>query len=139
MVRPRIGVRATCWCISQKNQVGLEQMLKLLLNFLIFLMVNTFHGGGGHSIVTLSSNDQNSSLICICSILVALSSPLKVQNFKPTPLPTSINQLYKYKQMFSWMFLMPSLYIWYQLFRFQVSKLYVRYRQFAFVSSLWYL
>ena len=30
------------WRISQKNQYGFEQMLKLLMNLLIFLMGNTF-------------------------------------------------------------------------------------------------
>lgn len=29
-------------CISQKNQVGFEQMLELLMNLLIFQMVNTY-------------------------------------------------------------------------------------------------
>ena len=52
--KPRVCVLARSRCISQKNQVGFEQMLKLLMNLLIFPMVNTFSwegvegvGGGG--------------------------------------------------------------------------------------------
>ena len=39
---PRVGVLARSWCISLKNQAGFEQMLKILMNLLIFSMVNTF-------------------------------------------------------------------------------------------------
>ena len=55
--RPRVGVLARSWCISQKNQASFEQMFKLLMNLLIFPMVNTFSwegwGGGGGSIFLL--------------------------------------------------------------------------------------
>ena len=97
--RPRVGVLTRSWCISQKNKVGFEQMLKLLMNLLIFAMVNTIPWKGGQSIITLSPNDQNSSLVCTCSILVALSPPLNVQNVTPTPPPTSGNQLHKYHKI----------------------------------------
>ena len=91
--RPRVGVMARSCCISQKNQAGFEQMLKFLMNLLIFLMVNTF-SWKGNSMITLPPNEQNSSLVCTYLILVALSRPLYVQNFMPTPL-TSGNHLHK--------------------------------------------
>ena len=93
------------WCISQKNQVGFEQMLKFLMNLLIFPIVNTL--SWGHSTISLSPNDQNSSLVGTCSILVALSHQSNVQNFTSTPPPTSSNQFHKYQKMFSCIFLMP--------------------------------
>ena len=34
--------KASSQCISQWNQVGFKQILKLLMNLLIFLMMNTF-------------------------------------------------------------------------------------------------
>ena len=87
---------ARSWCNSQKNKVGFEQMLKLLMHLFIFLMVNIFSWGmAGHSVIALS-NDQNSSLVRTCSILVALFHPSNVQNFTSTSPPTSSNQLHKY-------------------------------------------
>ena len=89
--RPGVGVLARSWCNSQKNEVGFEQMLKLLMHLFLFLMVNIFSWGmAGHSIITLS-NDQNSSLVRTCSILVALFHPSNVQNFTSTSPPTSSN------------------------------------------------
>ena len=52
--------------------------------------------GDVHSIVTLSSNDQNSSFVHTCLILVAPSCPSNVPNFTTAPPPTSSNQLNKY-------------------------------------------
>ena len=43
---------------------------------------------------SLPPNEQNSSLVCTYLILVALSCPLNVQNFMPTPL-TFGNHLHK--------------------------------------------
>ena len=54
--------------------------------------------GEGHSIVTILSNDQNSSLVCTCSLLIALSCPSNVPNFTTTLPPTSSNQLHKYQK-----------------------------------------
>ena len=101
------------WRISQKNQYGFEQMLKLLMNLLIFLMGNTFScvcvcvcvcvcgggRGGGASNYMLSPNGQNFSLVRTCSILVVISLPLDIQNFTSTLPP-------------SWVFLISLLYIY---------------------------
>ena len=56
-----VGTLGTSCCNSHKNQVNLEQMLKILINLLIFLMLNTF--SWGHSIITLSKNIQTFSLV----------------------------------------------------------------------------
>ena len=75
----------TMWFISQRNQGVFEQMLKPLMNLFIFLMVITCHWGrrwgGEYSIIMLSPNDQNYSLVSTCLILVALSKTLK-RSFK---------------------------------------------------------
>ena len=65
-IRQRVGVLTRSWCISQKNQLGFEQILK----HLIFLMVNNFSWWQerGALIIMLSQNDQDSSFLCTCSI-----------------------------------------------------------------------
>ena len=45
--------------------------------------------------ISLSPNEQNSSLVRTCSILVTLSRPSNVQNFTSIPPSTSNNQLHK--------------------------------------------
>ena len=45
--------------------------------------------------ISLSPNEQNSSLVRTCSILVTLSRPSNVRNFTSIPPPTSNNQLHK--------------------------------------------
>ena len=75
--RPRVDVLARSCCIGRKNQVGFEQMLKLLMNLLIFWMVNIF-SWRGYSMIILPPNEQNSSLVRTYSILEALSRPLNV-------------------------------------------------------------
>ena len=45
--------------------------------------------------ITLSPNEQNSSLVRTCSVLVTLSRPSNVRNFTSIPPPTSNNQLHK--------------------------------------------
>ena len=75
--RPRVDVLDRSCCIGRKNQVGFEQMLKLLMNLLIFWMVNTF-SWRGYSMIILPPNEQNSSLVRTYSILEALSRPLNV-------------------------------------------------------------
>ena len=93
--RPRVGVLARSWCISQKNQVGFELMLKLLMNLMIFLMVNTFSWGGGIQLLRYRLM-TNISLLFTCSFLVALSYPSNILNFTTAPPPTSSNKLHKY-------------------------------------------
>ena len=83
-------VWARSWCFNRKNQVGFEEMLKLSEFFYFPYGKHSFMGEG--AIVTLLSDNQNCSLVCTCSILVALCCP--------TPPPTSINQLCKYKKTF---------------------------------------
>ena len=83
--------------------------------------------------ISLSPNEQNSSLVRTCSILVTLSRPSNVRNFTSIPPPTSNNQLHKCSaeylsyppytygiiyhippiHMVS--FIIPPLYIWYHL------------------------
>ena len=85
--------------LARRIRLALNRWLKLLMNHLIFPMVNTFsrgRRGGGNSIITLSPNDQNSSLVCTCSSLLALSCLLNVKNFTSTPPSASSNELYKY-------------------------------------------
>ena len=112
LARPRVGVLARSCCISQNNQAGFKQMLKLLMNLLIFSIVNTF-SCRRNSMITVSPNEQNPSLVCTYLILVALFHPLNVQNFAPTPI--SSNQLHKchkkcFPEYFPWH---PNIYIWY--------------------------
>ena len=45
--------------------------------------------------ISLSPNEQNSSLVRTCSILVTLSRPSNVRNFTSIPPPTSNNQFHK--------------------------------------------
>ena len=71
------------WCINQKNQGGSEQMRKLMMNLLIFVIGNT--SSGGYSIITLSQIDQNFPLACTCLIFGALSPPSNMQNFTSSP------------------------------------------------------
>ena len=81
------------------------------MNLLIFLMVNAL-SGRGHSMISLSPNEQNSSLVRTCSILVTLSRPSNVRNFTSIPPPTSNNQLHKCSAEY---LSYPPLYIWYHL------------------------
>ena len=92
LARPRVGVLARSCCISQNSQADFEQMLKLLMNLLIFSIVNTF-SWRRHSMITVSPNEQNPSLVCTYLILITLFHPSNVQNFASTP--TSSNQLHK--------------------------------------------
>ena len=45
--------------------------------------------------ITLSPNEQNSSLVRTCSVLVTLSRPSNVRNFTSIPPPSSNNQLHE--------------------------------------------
>ena len=130
LARPRVGVLARSCCISQNSQADFEQMLKLLMNLLIFSIVNTF-SWRRHSMITVSPNEQNPSLVCTYLISIAFFHPSNVQNF--ASIPTSSNQLHKcHKKMFSWIFPMAPQYI-HMVSRFQLSKLYSRFRQLVFV------
>ena len=96
--RPTVGVLARNCCISQKNQAGFEQMLKLLMNLLMSSMVNIFpwSGGRGEGFQSFHYHQMKKipSFIRTYSILAALFRPFNVQDFTWTP-PASSNQLHK--------------------------------------------
>ena len=59
--------------ISQKNQLGFKQIMKLLMNLLIFLMITAFHEDNNHYVIT---NDQNwDPLLSSCSYLFDFGNP----------------------------------------------------------------
>ena len=53
-VRPVVSVLVRSWCISQTNHVDFEQMLKLLVNLLIFPLVDTSWGTFNYYVITIS-------------------------------------------------------------------------------------
>ena len=104
-------------------------MLKHLMNLWNFSMLNSFSWGRGWAlIIILCQNVQNSSFLHTCSILVAPSCPLNIQNS-----PLIISSIKATKNVPLNVSHVPPEYLRYQLFRFQFSKLYVRFRQVAFI------
>ena len=101
--RPRVCVLARSRCISQKNQVGFEQMLKLSMNLLIFPMVNTFSwegvkGVGGEAFDYYTITKWPQFLSCLC--LFNFGSPfLSIKHSKlyinSSCLHTRLNNYYK--------------------------------------------
>ena len=91
--------KARSWFISQKKEVGFEQISKHLMN-LDFPNGKHLLMGGWAFIFTLLQNDQNASFLCTCSILEAHSHPSNIQNLplviasKNTTKNVSLNVFY---------------------------------------------
>ena len=129
-VRPVVSVLVRSWCISQTNHVDFEQMLKLLVNLLIFPLVDTSWGTFNYYVITISQKFLS------CLHLHNFGSPFSFIKdsklcIKSTALPPLVISSVNTKNVLLNVSHVP-LYICNQLFRFQLSKLYRRFSQLAF-------